>query len=66
MKWEALMTCPCGCGKPAKLGGNKYYNQKHYVAHRQAKTAALKALRAQKRKGQLLEVMGGYRDGFAG
>ena len=64
MKWGALMTCPCGCGKPAKLGGNKYYNQKHYVAHRQAKTAAAKALRAQGRKGQLLEAMGGYQDGI--
>ena len=58
------MTCPCGCGKPAKPGGYKYHNQEHYVAHRQAKTAALKALRAQGRKGQLLEVMGGYRDGI--
>ena len=58
------MTCPCGCGRPAKPGGNKYYNQAHYRAHRQVKAAAVKALRAQERKGQLLEAIGGYRDGI--
>ena len=35
------MTCPCGCGKPTKPGGNKYHNQEHYVAHRQAAAEAL-------------------------
>ena len=58
------MICPCGCGKPARKGGNKYHNQEHYVAHRQAKTAEAKALRAQERKGQLLKALGGYRDGY--
>ena len=58
------MTCPCGCGKPTKPGGNKYHNREHYLAHRQAKTAKAKALRAQRRKGQLLEAIGGYRDGI--
>lgn len=58
------MICPCGCGKPAKLGGNKYHNREHYRAHRQVKTAEAKALRTQGRKGQLLKAMGGYRDGY--
>lgn len=57
------MTCLCGCGLPAKPGGNKYHNRKHYVAHRQAKTAEAKALRTQGRKGQLRDVLGGYQDG---
>lgn len=69
--------CACGCGKLARKSG-KYHNWDHYLLHvrkqatrsneedrkrtEQIKVTTVRIVK--ERKGQLLDALGGYRDGI--